>query len=83
AGPQGTLFGRNTPAGVVKFDSVKPSQRQDGYASVSAGTYGSLNLEGAFNLPLAGDWSARVSGLFQRRNDWVKNEVAQAPTRET
>ena len=27
-GPQGTLFGRNTPAGVVKFDSVRPSQDQ-------------------------------------------------------
>ncbi len=25
-GPQGTLFGRNTPAGIVKFDTVKPSQ---------------------------------------------------------
>ena len=24
-GPQGTLFGRNSPAGVIKFDSVKPS----------------------------------------------------------
>ncbi|MDQ9335642.1 Plug domain-containing protein, partial [Escherichia coli] len=24
-GPQGTLFGRNTPAGVVKFNSVKPT----------------------------------------------------------
>jgi iron complex outermembrane recepter protein len=24
-GPQGTLFGRNTPAGIVKFDSEKPS----------------------------------------------------------
>src|SRR5687767_7717851 len=24
-GPQGTLFGRNTPAGVVKFESVKPT----------------------------------------------------------
>ena len=23
-GPQGTLFGRNTPAGVIKFDSVRP-----------------------------------------------------------
>ena len=23
-GPQGTLFGRNTTAGIVKFDSVKP-----------------------------------------------------------
>lgn len=25
-GPQGTLFGRNTPAGIVKFDTVKPSE---------------------------------------------------------
>ena len=28
-GPQGTLFGRNTPAGIVKFDTVKPSQEHD------------------------------------------------------
>ena len=25
-GPQGTLFGRNTPAGIVKFDTRKPTQ---------------------------------------------------------
>jgi iron complex outermembrane receptor protein len=36
-GPQGTLFGRNTPAGVVKFDSAKPGQRQEGYASLGLG----------------------------------------------
>src|SRR6266571_2256557 len=31
-GPQGTLFGRNTPAGVVKFNSVKPEiGATDGY----------------------------------------------------
>src|SRR3546814_218705 len=36
-GPQGTLFGRNTPAGVVKFESVKPSQEFGGYARVEAG----------------------------------------------
>ena len=83
AGPQGTLFGRNTPAGVVKFDSVKPGKTQDGYASVSAGRYGALNLEGAFNLPLGGDWSARVSALHQRRDDWVKNSYAAGPTKET
>ena len=28
-GPQGTLFGRNTPAGIVKFDTKKPSQDFD------------------------------------------------------
>lgn len=83
AGPQGTLFGRNTPAGVVKFDSVAPGKTQDGYASISAGRYGSLALEGAFNLPLGGDWAARISAQSQRRDDWVKNEAPGAQTPET
>jgi iron complex outermembrane receptor protein len=67
AGPQGTLFGRNTPAGVVKFDSVKPSQKQDGYVSATVGNYGTVSLEGAANLPLSGDWAARISAQTQRR----------------
>jgi iron complex outermembrane receptor protein len=83
AGPQGTLFGRNTPAGVVKFDSVKPSQKQDGYASVTVGNFGTLNLEGAANLPLSGDWAARISAQSQRRSDWVDNTATGAATPKT
>ena len=83
AGPQGTLFGRNTPAGVVKFDSVKPSQKQDGYASITVGNYGTLNLEGAANLPLSGDWAARISAQSQRRSDWVDNTAPGAATPKT
>ncbi len=83
AGPQGTLFGRNTPAGVVKFESVKPSQKQNGYASISAGSQGMVNLEGAFNLPLGGDWAARFSGQTQHRKDWVKNTLPGAVTPKT
>ena len=83
AGPQGTLFGRNTPAGVVKFDSVKPSQKQDGYASVTVGNDGVLNLEGAANLPLSGDWAARISAQSQRRSDWVDNTAPGAATPKT
>ena len=73
AGPQGTLFGRNTPAGVVKFNSVRPSQKQEGYFSAGYGSDNAVNLEGAFNLPLSGAWSARVSLLSQQRDDWVHN----------
>jgi iron complex outermembrane receptor protein len=73
AGPQGTLYGRNTPAGVVKFESVKPSQKQDGYVNLSYGRFGTLNAEGAFNLPLGGDWAARISAQVQHRDDWVDN----------
>ncbi|MGN7724263.1 TonB-dependent receptor [Luteimonas sp. 22616] len=72
-GPQGTLFGRNTPAGVVKFESVKPSQDFSGYARVAYGTDNLWNVEGAVGGPLTDRWSARASVLYQRRDDWVDN----------
>ncbi len=80
AGLQGTLFGRNTPAGVVKFDSVKPSKKQDAYGSISYGTYGTINAEGAGNVQLGSDWSARVSAQVQHRNDWVTNSLPSGAT---
>lgn len=83
AGPQGTLYGRNTPAGIVKFESVRPSQRQEGYLNLSYGSHQTINAEGAFNLPLGGDWAARVSAQVQHRDDWVKNTLENAPTRKT
>ncbi|MRX08658.1 TonB-dependent receptor plug domain-containing protein [Pseudoduganella sp. FT25W] len=72
-GPQGSLFGRNTPAGVVKFDSVRPSQTPGGYLTLSDATHNTAGLEGAVNLPLGGDWAARVSLLSQHRDDWIGN----------
>jgi iron complex outermembrane receptor protein len=80
AGPQGSLFGRNTPAGVVKFDSVAPSKRQEGYLNLSYGRFNTSNVEGAYNLPLGGAWAARISALVQHRDDWVTNI---APTQQT
>ena len=78
-GPQGTLFGRNTPAGVVKFDSARPSQDADGYVKVAYGSYNTWNTQGAYGGPLTDRWSARVSALYQRRDDWVTNTRANAP----
>jgi iron complex outermembrane receptor protein len=73
-GPQGTLFGRNTPAGVLKFDSVKPSQTFGGYAQASYGTYGTANLEGAVGGPIIADvLSGRFSALYQHRDAWIDN----------
>ncbi len=73
-GPQGTLFGRNTPAGVLKFDSVKPGKEVGGYGEVSYATYGTINAEGAVGGPIVGDvLSGRISGLYQHRDDWIDN----------
>ncbi len=72
-GPQGTLFGRNTPAGVIKFESRKPQQEADGYARISYGSFGTTNLEGAIGGGLSDAWSGRLSVLYQRRDDYVDN----------
>jgi len=82
AGPQGTLFGRNTPAGVVKFDSAKPTNRFEGYLNASYGRFSTVNTEGAINIPLSDILSARLSISQQHRNDWVSNVAPNAPAGE-
>ncbi|MEO1227510.1 MAG: TonB-dependent receptor [Myxococcota bacterium] len=75
-GPQGTLFGRNTPAGVVKVDTMRPTEDVDGYAKVGYGSFNLVTLEGAAGGSiLDGMLKARVSGMFQRRDDWVDNTL--------
>ena len=77
-GPQGTLFGRNTPAGVLKFDSAKPTQTFSGYGQASYATYGTVNLEGAVSGPIVeGVLAGRLSLLYQHRDDWIDNSFTK------
>ncbi|WAC22601.1 TonB-dependent receptor [Blastomonas sp. SL216] len=71
-GPQGTLFGRNTPAGIVKFDTVKPGA-DGGYAKASWARFNTIQLEGAVGANLGNGFSFRASGLYQHRDHWVDN----------
>ena len=72
-GPQGTLFGRNTTAGIIKFDTVKPTQDVEGYAKAGFGSYGTMNFEGAISGGLTDELSARLSVLSQERDDYIDN----------
>ena len=73
-GPQGTLFGRNTPAGIVKIDTVKPSQETDARVGLSFGELGTMSLNGAIGGAIIDDKLAfRVSTQLQRRSDWIDN----------
>lgn len=72
-GPQGTLFGRNTTAGIVKFDSVKPTDDFDAYVKLGVGNLGTLNFEGAVGGGLAENLAGRFSVLSQNRDDWIDN----------
>jgi iron complex outermembrane receptor protein len=73
-GPQGSLFGRNTTAGIIKIDSIKPSQQWGGRASASYGSYNTVTFDGGFGGPIVEDkLSFRISALYQHRDNWVDN----------
>jgi iron complex outermembrane recepter protein len=81
-GPQGTLFGRNTPAGIVKFDSVKPSDVAGGYGKISYGRFNAINAQGAMGGPLGEKVSVRVSAMYQRLDDYVDNVTPAGTTKD-
>jgi iron complex outermembrane receptor protein len=51
-GPQGTLFGRNATGGAVLYSTAKPTDTAGGYIQGRYGSYDSVNVQGAVNLPL-------------------------------
>ena len=52
-GPQGTLFGRNTTAGVIRIETQKPdTEAFSGRLQGVAGNLDSRELRGVLNLPL-------------------------------
>lgn len=57
-GPQGTLYGRNTTAGLIDFVTNKPTEQFEGSLTAEAGNYKTYNLEGVVSGPM-GD---RVQG---------------------
>ena len=68
-GPQGTLYGRNTTAGAVKFISKKPTEEFEGYLSADYGRYDHFILEGAIGGQIAEGLTGRAAVQTSQRND--------------
>ena len=78
-GPQGSLFGRNTTAGIIKFDTIRPGQTFDGRVSASYGSYNTATVDAGIGGPIVADKIAfRLSGLYQHRDDWIDNTYTGA-----
>ena len=73
-GPQGTLFGRNTTAGIIKFESRRPTEETEGYLKAAGGNKGTINVEGAVGGTLVENTlMGRISFITQNRSDWINN----------
>jgi iron complex outermembrane receptor protein len=76
AGPQGTLFGRNTTGGAVLLVPKKPTNEPGGWVKSEIGNYDRRYLEGAANLPIVDDkLMVRVVGAFHDRDGFTRDVV--------
>lgn len=74
-GPQGTLYGRNTTGGAVKFISTKPTEEFEGYLRAGIGNYDSLQFEGAVSGSLTDSITARIAAVSNRADGFHDNRV--------
>jgi len=72
-GPQGTLYGRNTTAGVINFITRKPEDEFGGNVVVEAGNYDYAKVKGALNIPLSDSIAQRFAVFYTERNGYVDN----------
>lgn len=78
-GPQGTLFGRNTPMGALNITTRSPSDEFEANIQAGAGTYGERSLGGTISGALSDNVRARLSGTTGTRESYGKNTFADSP----
>lgn len=72
-GPQGTLFGRNTPVGALNITTRKPSQETEGRLEAGFGDYESYMVGASINGGLSENLAARLSFQYADRDGYGKN----------
>lgn len=73
-GPQGTLGGRNSSAGMISVYTAAPEFELSGYGALTYGNYDAIRVEGGINAPLGDTVAARVDGVYFKR-DGFYNDV--------
>ncbi len=82
-GPQGTLFGKNTPSGAINMRTVMPSASDgraasdtNAFVEATAGDYGLFNISAASNIPLVEDVLSLRGTVFSSERDGYVSDAS-------
>ncbi len=74
-GPQGTLGGRNSSAGLINIYTAPPEFEFSGYGAFTYGNYDAIRVEAGVNAPLGDTVAARLDGVYFKRDGFYNDVV--------
>lgn len=74
-GPQGTLGGRNSTAGLISIYTAPPEFEFSGYGAFTYGNFDAIKIEAGINAPLGDTVAARVDGVYFQRDGFYNDVV--------
>lgn len=72
-GPQGTLGGRNSSAGLISIYSKKPEFQFGGTAEATYGNFNFVRLGGSVTGPISDTLAARLDGIYVSRDGFYQD----------
>jgi len=81
-GPQGTVFGKNTSAGVINVITRRPDYNTKVEGELTIGDYGAVGAAGSFNTALGENAALRIYGAKRKRDGFTDVEVGRGPRAE-
>jgi iron complex outermembrane recepter protein len=75
-GPQGTLWGRNTTAGLIHLISNLPEHKDAASLNITYGNYNTLQADGVLNVDTGEHSAVRAAFAFDKRNEFYHATVA-------
>ena len=82
-GPQGTVFGKNTSAGVINVVTRRPGYTQSAEGEVTVGNHGALGASGSYNDALGEVGAFNLYAAKRKRDGWMDVRTGNGPRKET
>ena len=81
-GPQGTVYGKNTSAGVINVVTRRPDYETSAEGELTFGNYGAIGAAGSFNSALGENAAFRIYGAKRTRDGFTEVRTGEGPRRE-
>ncbi|MGH8085585.1 MAG: TonB-dependent receptor [Lysobacter sp.] len=82
-GPQGTVFGKNTSAGVINVITRRPHYTTEVEGELTVGNYNALGASASLNTPISDNAAFSIYAAKRKRDGFMEVRTGAGPREET